>query len=386
MAIDVLAPESDFITALTTASEFRRGLVRDGHAAASPADALLASRSSLALLVNTLFWTSVAAEEGRPVVGSLCICSPAEAPRSRAFDSAVALTSRNLIALLTASPEAPLAVHLEGKDLQVWGVLDSRTLGGVSLRIGGPGTIVALKDRATVALLHEGCVHVLGGLPHESTGLALLLMNTLDPKNSFPERLRLASSLTKAVVAMHGHHHGGAIVITPVGGDDWRESVDLRFAFAPASTRALADPPSDLEQARSAGNAWVADVNVVDANLAMLHKTLRAVGQLTAIDGAVVLTEDLVVLGFGAKLNCPAANFTVSRFNATTQELRQHRPISEVGGTRHQSAARFVQRHHECAVVASSQDGRLTLFAWVRDPGNVVALSGLEHFVWGELL
>ena len=31
-----------------------------------------------------------------------------------------------------------------------------------------------------------------------------------------------------------------------------------------------------------------------------------------------------------------------------------------------------------------SQDGRMTLFSWDKKPGHVVAVSGLEHFAWGE--
>ena len=58
--------------------------------------------------------------------------------------------------------------------------------------------------------------------------------------------------------------------------------------------------------------------------------------------------------------------------------------MSELGGTRHQSAARFVRQHPDCSVLVSSQDGRMTLFSWSKDPGQVVAVSGLEHFAWGE--
>jgi hypothetical protein len=178
---------------------------------------------------------------------------------------------------------------------------------------------------------------------------------------------------------MHGHHRGGTIVITPAESNEWRESVDLRFAFNVASGGALPALLTALEAVKAAD-----DAQLVDAHIARFQKMLRNVGKLTAFDGAVVLRDDLTVLGFGAKLNCPPEDFTVSRLNAVTREKLRERPIYELGGTRHQSAARFVNRYRDCRVAVSSQDGRLTLVAWAQESGAVVAISGFEHFVWGE--
>ena len=57
-------------------------------------------------------------------------------------------------------------------------------------------------------------------------------------------------------------------------------------------------------------------------------------------------------------------------------------PLGELGGTRHQSAARFVLDKHEAMVFVGSQDGRLTVFAWATASSEVAAIRRLEHFVW----
>jgi hypothetical protein len=36
----------------------------------------------------------------------------------------------------------------------------------------------------------------------------------------------------------------------------------------------------------------------------------------------------------------------------------------ELGGTRHQSAAQFVQDQHDAVALVASQDGRFTVFVW----------------------
>jgi hypothetical protein len=284
---------------------------------------------------------------------------------------------KSLVALLTASPEAPLAIHLEGEMPTIWGFLDSTPVGAVCLRIGGAGTVVAISGNNTVALVHEGNVHVTSKIG--TTNLLLLFQTTLEGSISFSERMKLARGLFKVTLAMHGHCHGGAIVIAPTSGDEWLESIDIRFRYTAASTAAVPELVAAVEAARSTG-----DSRVLDAHIAVLDKTLRSIGCLTAINGALVVREDLSVVGFGAKINCPPADVTVTRFDAVTAEKHHERPIFELGGMRHQSAARLVNMHRDCTVIVSSQDGRLTLLAWIRDPGTVVAISGIEHFVWGE--
>jgi DNA integrity scanning protein DisA with diadenylate cyclase activity len=108
---------------------------------------------------------------------------------------------------------------------------------------------------------------------------------------------------------------------------------------------------------------------------------LRSIGDLSAIDGAIVMDEELKVFGFGAKLQAESDEFQVLELDAlsgTTQSVS----YAQLGGSRHQSAARFVHQNHEAMVFVASQDGRLTLLAWVVDPGQVAAARSLEHFVW----
>jgi hypothetical protein len=369
--IKIVPAESEFVTALIAAAN-RWG----GHADRAPSEkTLLGDRQALASLVDTLFWASLAAEEGRHVRGSICICSRQRRARSRALQKPVPVTIQFLTRLLTASPEVPLAVDRGDDGLMVSGFLDSRPVDSVALRIIGPGTVLAATLTDPVAPLKDGRVHVVSAAG--STCLPLLLGRMLGADRSFPERVKLGQCLAKVTVAAHGLHHGGAILIAPESGDGWRESVEIPHEFAQESARVLRDLLAAVEASRTShGNLDI------DANVALLYASLRNIGQLTAIDGALALREDLTLLGFGAKFNCKPADFRILRYDAITGERQDDAPL--FGGMRHQSAARLVHRHPDCAVVVSSQDGRLTLFAWVRDPGTVVAVSGLEHFAWSD--
>lgn len=58
--------------------------------------------------------------------------------------------------------------------------------------------------------------------------------------------------------------------------------------------------------------------------------------------------------------------------NAQTKEKN----IGEIGGTRHQSAARFVLDQRKSTAIVASQDGKVSLFVWDKTRRRV---SVTEH-------
>ncbi|HEY3885096.1 MAG TPA: hypothetical protein VGL62_07810, partial [Vicinamibacterales bacterium] len=88
---------------------------------------------------------------------------------------------------------------------------------------------------------------------------------------------------------------------------------------------------------------------------------------LTAVDGAAIATDRHELLAFGAKI-------TRRRGSPPVEHLTITEPIeggaasiahpSQLGGTRHLSAAQFVQDQQDAVALVASQDGRFTIFAW----------------------
>jgi hypothetical protein len=92
-----------------------------------------------------------------------------------------------------------------------------------------------------------------------------------------------------------------------------------------------------------------------------------AIAGLTAVDGAVLLTDQHELLGFGAKI-------ARRRGWAQVEQVTVTEPIDggvatlvhpeELGGTRHLSAAQFVHDQRDAVAFVASQDGRFTIFEW----------------------
>jgi len=68
----------------------------------------------------------------------------------------------------------------------------------------------------------------------------------------------------------------------------------------------------------------------------------EAVAQLTTVDGAVFVDRDLKVISFGAKLVAPNIEEQVTCWSPVENVDVIKRPLDKLGGTRHQSAVRFV--------------------------------------------
>lgn len=368
VTLPVVTPEGDFVAAIVRAA----GAPANGELA----QALSGARAQLAQLVNAMFWASITTDEGRPITGIVSLCPPDHANAS-SFEDPVPVTRESLVRLLTALPVTALTVYPTGSGCRIWGYLHQWPYFEPTVRIVGPGSLVVLGQHDTHAVLSEGRVRI----PSKPVGffqLAQILETSLEVEEQ-NDRLRLTFALQLMMLAMQRHGHGGTIVMGPSTGDAWLEAVRPSHAFMAPTTSHLCQLMQDIASLQA---ARVADG--VDAHREQFRRSLERTGQLTALDGALVLREDLTVVGFGAKLVVDGEDFDVARYDALISSPLDPVRVSELGGTRHQSAARFVRKYTDCSALVSSQDGRMTLFSWSRDPGEVVALSGLEHFAWGE--
>jgi hypothetical protein len=98
-----------------------------------------------------------------------------------------------------------------------------------------------------------------------------------------------------------------------------------------------------------------------------LGRTVDAIAGLTAVDGAVILTDQHELLGFGAKIARRKGGTQVEQVTLTEPIDRGKAALvhpEQLGGTRHLSAAQFVQDQRDAVALVASQDGRFTIFEW----------------------
>ncbi|MFU2207750.1 putative sensor domain DACNV-containing protein [Solidesulfovibrio sp. C21] len=363
---------------------------------------LLRDADQLTMLCTACFWASLEMEERREVRGTLSLCSPASTLLAKAFTNSVPVTIPNLVALLTASPRTPLAVHVGSEGPAIWGVLDVEPDGLLRLRIAGNGTLLVSRSSRVLALLHKGTVSI--PVAADEASLEHLIANALGKDNfqkfrpHVSDKIIVPDKLIRVGTTMIRHGHGGTLVLVPPKNQSWRRSVRFRFSFDEDSAKLLQVSVHDFEVGTYEAVRNYDDL-VAGRNTASIialreryealnflrtlnQSLLRRVGDLSLIDGAVVMDLDLCLLGFGAILLFGPEDFLVTSLNAVTGELREQISLEDLGGMRHQSAARFVHGNRATEVFVVSQDGRLSLFSWSERMQCVAVVQNLEHFIW----
>ena len=98
-----------------------------------------------------------------------------------------------------------------------------------------------------------------------------------------------------------------------------------------------------------------------------LATAVDTIAGLTAVDGATIITDDYDLLAFGAKISRREGSARVEAVTVTEPiegTVATTLNPSELGGTRHLSAAQFVHDQPDAVALVASQDGRFTIFAW----------------------
>jgi hypothetical protein len=316
-------------------------------------------------MIDAAFWTSLRREEGyRPRI-SLAYLPEVQATLPMVFQRRLPLTA-NALARLAAALDRPglhLAVWHDEPGLSAWGT--SRTLPTMCFVVEAvaPGLLVVKHPRrdesgkyVNVAVLEGDRVKVLdqrlSRLPEYPALVASLL--GFDPFESGRDSVNV---LVRLAVAMRGHGRGGSLLVVREGSEQWRESIvhPVPYAVAPPYTE-LADLLRE-EPTPEALKAW--------------HDTLDqavvAIAGLTAVDGATLVTDRCELLAFGAKIGRREGMLPVARINLREPVEGAEALIvepAELGGTRHLSAAQFVQDQQDAVALVASQDGRFTALAW----------------------
>jgi hypothetical protein len=319
---------------------------------------------AVAAILDTAFWASLKKEEGVAPKISLAWIHPDETQHPMVFEAAIALDATALTRIAPAVERRGihLGVALFHGELLVWGTVRDVPRQCCIVEVSEPGVIVVKRHRgdplaklANVAVLQGDEIKVID--EHASTlpDCPELLGSLLGLERPRPGADAI-NILVELSVSMRAHRRGGLLLVVPSGTDRWRESLiaPLGYAVSPpfSELAILSRGPAD-----GAARTWREE----------LGRTVDAVAGLTAVDGATVLSAEYELHAFGAKIARRRGAAPVERLTIT-EPVRDRAPAivapGSVGGTRHLSAAQFVQDQQDALALVASQDGRFTIFAW----------------------
>jgi hypothetical protein len=326
---------------------------------ASPPEA-----ETIEAMIDAAFWASLRREEGYMPRISLAFLSPEEAIHPLVFERPLALLPGPLtrVAPAVERPGIHLGVWRDQGELYVWGT--TRTIPKLCfvLEVAAPGLLVVKHHTGeesgkfvNLAVLEGDQIKIVDEQARSVPDCPALLTSLLGFAPATANHA--ANILVQLAVSMRAHGRGGILLVVPAGHEAWRESIvqPISYGVKPLFPN-LAQLSRDTPGADGL-RVWQEE----------LGRTIDWVGGLTAVDGAVVITDRYEVLGFGAKI-------ARRRGWAQVEQVRATEPIKgataalvhpeELGGTRHLSAAQFVHDQRDAIALVASQDGRFTTFEW----------------------
>ena len=318
------------------------------------------------------------------------------------------------LAMASDYSRALLGVGMSGSRPVIWGLVRSGsrwlrdTYGravasplpqSLILHVLGPGWLVAGLGDVVVGELRNGVMRRESMSVFESSwlpdtfapaGQELVALHTADrtrqrePWAALDENLvgRVAQNMfRRCIAAVQADQHGGTLVIVPphrvvdiLGQTDY---VDLRFAFADDEPRrrfrtlilevmrALA--VAEGRRGRQLAGWHEYEESTDDALEAVdeaIFEVARLFADLTAVDGAVIMTQRFEILGFGAEISARLPPVDLVARSLDLDCARFVLESTDHVGTRHRSAFRLARAMPDAIIVVVSQDGGVRFVRW----------------------
>jgi hypothetical protein len=357
---------------------------------------LVPTRPQIVAAIDAALWASVRRDEGRELSFTLALADPSTCPSAMKFREAIPLSSDNISRLAPALVRGTSRLGISpapdnAERLEIWGIgtVDQFPL-SFEVRVASAARLAVGVGRFNIAVFRGNQAE---WIPSGIANFVGLVANAFEKELDKRHRTVLAAVLVQVVAAMRYQGNGGTLLVVPgFRPVEWMPYLRLRY-FAPffglreQFDRVLKETPQGLE-------GWDALPKVPDLHHFLIgenHKVsiemtrmTRMVGSLTAVDGATVLDEFLGVVGFGAVIQTSAISTGALRVLSwpvgpiARREDPQEMDVSELGGTRHQSAARFVEAHHAAVAIVASHDGPLSVILWAEDRNRLLVVKGID--------
>lgn len=332
-------------------------------------------------IVSTAFWASLRREEGVSPKISIALLRPDETESAMIFGHPLRATPATLAKLAPAvlRPGIHLGVWRDEAGLYIWGATRSIPVDCFVLEVVEPGLLVVKRRRrpeggkfANFVVLQGDEVKVVdeGGGALADGPLLLAGLLELDTARG-PDDAR--NGLVNLAISMRDHGHGGSLLVVPHRSERWRESMAFPILYP-------VDPPfTELATLVERGQGEDGILEWRES----LRRAVDTIAGVTAVDGATVISDRFELIAFGAKITRREAGRPVERVILSEPIAHARASIvepSHLGGTRHLSAAQFVQDQPDSLALVASQDGRFTVFAWSA-PDEMVRAQRLESLL-----
>ena len=338
------------------------------------------SATDVSRALDVAFWASVTSNEGRPTRARMLFVEPELLPTPLRFDAPISYEPARITRLAPAVPEGG-CIGVSPSTMTIWGMTavdPGSSINALEIVIPTPGVLhVRIGPLRPFCVVSDGNATVLDDaalmLPERLRELlGKSLVGDLETTQRAWRECLIVAALARRILR---RGTGGALLFVPGVEGAWTRFVDIAYRFAAPDTTlrdAVASELDGLGALVRAGRARGAQVaGSAPGTSPRRRRRCDASRRTPSVDGAVVVTRDLEIVGFGAKIVAPSETSHV----VIGDDLVS---IEDTGGMRHQSAARFVGASRDCAATVISHDGHVSLLHWDHERGVVRMIRNVE--------
>jgi hypothetical protein len=305
----------------------------------------------------------------------------------------------------------------QNKEPQIWGLIHSGTRwiqtffggrkispslpAGLAIYVAGPGQISVCLGSETIATLNGGKIYPPSPDVFAAQWLSESFTKVHHKMRALHETAREESKKSWAVIdreygknlaqqtvrriigIVRYSHHGGMLIYVPMdmGHDlsDENPLINIKYPFLDEEPRhrfatlmlrimnRLAELYGDPDDPQKVVG-WHEYVTCQNEEIALLDESIfnvaHFIAALAATDGAVVLTKQQELLGFGGFVLVDKEEVGIVRHAIDLEGTRTNQVRTDTVGSRHRAAYRFCQQVRDAHVIVISQDGDVEFVKW----------------------
>lgn len=316
-------------------------------------------------ILDATFWASLRKEEGHPTKISLAFVSPEQAGNPLLFKHHLPLNPSVLTKLAPGVERAGIHIGIwhDGNDLYIWGTTTIIPNYCFVLDVSEPGLLVIKHRRlygfgkyTNVAVLKGEQIKIVDTTSPRSHDWPTMLLTLLDlmAPSYWNDSVNV---LIQIAVSMRAHQRGGIMLVVPSENNNWLQSIvkPIIYSVQPSFSGLSKLLIQDRKEASQI--FWQT----------ALRREVEHLAGLTAVDGATVVNERFELLAFGAKIGRAKGRDILNEVSFSEPIVDGGAikiPAAKIGGTRHLSAAQFINDQKDALALVASQDGHFTIFSW----------------------
>lgn len=358
-------------------------------------------KENFAKIMDSAFWTSFSRDEGNAVTISIIYAKAEESFETFLFDKPIPFDVKNLVKLGAAleNPRADIGVWPDDDGLlKIWGFKtrsEITIIANLWIQALGPGRVlITFAGKSIGALISNKAVFVDDANLMQAVVPKLSL--SADEQSDPMLKMFRYTSLLNTARAMRNHGRGGTLLVVP-NSEDWRKSIkapitytggasflesDFNVALKPTLLAPITDLFSTLIKSKEG-----AQREKLSKMREQVEQQCKHIARLTAVDGALAMTFDRFVFCFGAKIIAAEGQEMVNSIRVLQPfegDKGTNANITDLGGTRHQSAALFAHAQPGSVAIVVSQDGDVTFFTKDSKSEELIAIQQAELAVLHE--